>query len=88
MTTPERDDPMYAEFTDVDFSSWPYVNCISARTEINRLRRDNDLVFWFNPGGGAFVSDDRHFNCQITTCDDVLDLNILRAALAGHIKQS
>lgn len=80
-TTPERDDPMYAEFGDVDFSSWPYVSSIAARTEITRLRYANNLTFWFNPGGGAFVSDTRNFNCQITTCDDVLDLNILRTAL-------
>lgn len=72
-------DPIYREFPDADFSSWPYVNCVSARAEINRLRLANELTFWFNPGGGAFVGG--NFNCQITGCDDVLDLNILRAAL-------
>lgn len=82
---PQKDDPIYSEFPDVDFSSWPYVNCMSARAEINRLRLKHDLTFWFNPGGGAFVGKD--FNCQITACDDVLDLNTLRRALAKTIDQ-
>lgn len=75
----DRNDPIYAEFPDADMSQWPYVNCPSAVAEIRRLRAENDLVFWFNPGGGAFVGTD--FNCQISTCDDVLDLNTLRKAL-------
>lgn len=82
----ERTDPMYQEFDDADLSRWPYVSSAKAGAEMRRLAGLHGLGFIFNPGGGQFTCiDERYplygFNCQISTCDDVMDLNTLRTAI-------
>lgn len=74
-----KDDDIYKEFSDVDFSHWPYVTCESATKEMRRLAAEHKLGFMFNPGGGEYYCG--VWRCQITACDDVMDLNALRAAL-------
>lgn len=69
----------YSEFDDIERNG-PYVASKKAREEIARLMRKYGLGFTHNPGGGEFFGD--RFRCQITTYDDVSDLNDLRAAIA------
>jgi hypothetical protein len=70
----------YAEFDDCVWTG-PYCSSKKAMDEMRRLAGEHDLGFLYNPGGGQFTRRGDRFNCQITTCDDVLDLNTLRRAL-------
>lgn len=82
----ERDDPMYSEFADTDLSKWPFVSSRQAVAEMKKLTTQHHLGFVFNPGGGAFTGTD--FRCQISTGDDVRDLNKLRIALSDLTSSS
>lgn len=72
---------IYAEFDDIDRKG-SFVGSPKAREEIRRLAAQHHLGFVFNPGGGEF--NGRKFRCQISTYDDVEDLNTLRKALAAR----
>jgi len=58
----------------------PYRSSEKAMDEILRLMKEHKLRFTFNPGGGEF-SMPGGGRCQITTYDDVADLETLEAAL-------
>lgn len=78
--------PDYAEFDDLVGKPPGYVSSRKAHAAIAALRSEHGLGFLFNPGGGQFTCiDSRYplygFDCQISTCDDVLDLATLRAAI-------
>lgn len=68
----------YEEFDDVVRIEL-YVTSSKAVLEMRRLAVKHGLGFLFNPGGGQFTAPG--FNCQISCCDDVEDLNKLRKAL-------
>jgi len=57
----------------------PYRSSEMARDQMKKLRGENGLGFTFNPGGGEFMA--LGFRCQISTNDDVVDLEKLEAAL-------
>ena len=82
MTAYTKDDPKYREFDDADLSHWPSVASKKARSEIGSLARTHGLSFAQNPGGGEFYLRTQDWRCQISMCDDVMDLNTLRQALA------
>jgi hypothetical protein len=67
------------EFDDIE-QHGSYRVSEKAQAEIKRLVREHGLGFVFNPGGGEFNGPDG-FRCQITTCDDIEDLNTLRREL-------
>lgn len=69
----------YDEFDDVKRKG-TYVSSRKAVEAMRSLASQHGLGFLFNPGGGQFTGPD--FNCQISTCDDVEDLDRLRKALA------
>lgn len=73
----------YEEFDDC-VRNGSYCSSQKARGEAIKLMNKHRLGFLFNPGGGQFINRDTGFNCQIYTCDDVEDLNILRKALGEN----
>jgi hypothetical protein len=70
------------EFDDIVTHYGVYRTSEKAQAEIKRLVREHGLGFVFNPGGGEF-NGANGFRCQISTCDDVEDLNTLRKALVN-----
>ncbi|WP_276122677.1 hypothetical protein [Pararhizobium qamdonense] len=76
---------IYDEFDDCVWHG-SYCDSKKAHAAIMALVAEHNLGFLHNPGGGQFtrINDKgvRDFNCQITLCDEVLDLNTLRKALA------
>lgn len=81
-----KDDSQYKEFDDVDFSHYPYISSKKARDATIMLMNEHGLGFLNNPGGGQFTCIDTRyplygFNCQVSTYDNVQDLNTLRAAI-------
>jgi hypothetical protein len=68
-----------SEFDDIVCIGESYVTSSKAAAEMRRLAVKHGLGFMFNPGGGQFTAPG--FNCQISACDDVEDLDKLRRAL-------
>jgi hypothetical protein len=79
-----QEHPMYREFTDVNFSHWPYVSSEQARQAILALMREHGLGAEHNPGGVEIHSRGGAWHCQITDCDTVYDLGKLRKAIAEN----
>jgi len=89
----ERTDPIYAEFDDVDMSHWPFVSSKMALAAIKALAAKHGLGFLFNPGGGQFTCIDTSrplygLNVQISTNDDVEDLNTLRSSIEAAVSRA
>ncbi|AHC30545.1 hypothetical protein CC53_gp128 [Rhizobium phage vB_RleS_L338C] len=71
---------LYEEFDDCVWSGL-YCNSVTAHDMMIDLMIKHDLGFMQNPGGGQFTHRATGFNCQVTLCDEVLDLNTLRNAI-------
>jgi hypothetical protein len=69
----------YSEFDDIKRNG-AFVSSRSAVDEMRRIARCACLSFTHNPGGGEY-SDGSGWRCQISTFDDVADLNALRRSL-------
>ncbi len=69
---------MKLEFDDVK-NTGSFVYSVKARDTMRYLATKYKLFFNMNPGGGEFNGriNGILFRCQISTCDDVYDVNIL-----------
>lgn len=65
-------------------SDSPFVNSPKHKQKMRDLAHKYNLGFLFNPGGGQYINPDKNFNCQITTCDDIMDYEKLKKAVENH----
>lgn len=77
----DKSDWPKADYKEFDDRKWfgPFCESKKARAEITKLCIKYGLSNTPNPGGREFYKDG--FRSQVTDCDDILDLNILRYAV-------